>query len=96
MKVDDEIENLENAKKSTRFDYLARVCQVYFGNPRIKGSHHIYKTPWPGDPRINLQRDDKDKAMAKPYQVKQVVAALRKLQEMEENKKKGESLHVEG
>lgn len=34
--------------------------------------------------------------MAKPYQVKQVVAALPKLQEIEENKNKGEAFHVEG
>jgi hypothetical protein len=94
--MEDEIEKLESTKKNTRFDYLARVCQEYFGNPRFKGSHQIYKTPWPGDPRINLQRDEKDKGKAKPYQVKQVIAALRKLQEMEESRKKGEARHVEG
>lgn len=39
-------------------------------------SHRIYKTPWPGDPRVNIQ-DSKGKA--KPYQVKQVIKAIEKL-----------------
>ena len=41
--------------------------------PRIRGSHHIFKTPWKGDPRINLQKDGKS---AKPYQVKMVLKAI--------------------
>jgi hypothetical protein len=48
------------------------------GKPRISGSHHIFKTPWQGDPRLNLQRDG---SQAKPYQVRDVVKALKKLQE---------------
>jgi hypothetical protein len=35
---------------------------------------HI-KTPWPGDPRINLQEGGGGKA--KPYQVQQVIQALK-------------------
>jgi hypothetical protein len=34
--------------------------------------------PWAGDPRINLQEDGNH---AKPYQVQQVIRALRKLKE---------------
>jgi len=49
----------------------------HFGNPRIKVSHHIFKTPWKGDPRINIQKEGK---MAKPYQVKLVLKALEKLE----------------
>lgn len=87
MGLKDDLKKLEDATKATRFDYLVRVCQVHFGNERIKGSHHIFKTPWPGDPRINLQREH---GMAKPYQVRQVIEALRKLQETYEGKgKKG-------
>jgi len=41
--------------------------------------------PWPGDPRINLQ---KDKSKAKPYQIDQVVAALRRLEKEREEKVK--------
>ncbi len=49
---------------------------VIFGSTRISGSHHIFKTPWPGDPRINLQADGN---LAKPYQVRQVLSALKKM-----------------
>jgi hypothetical protein len=48
----------------------------------VRSSHHIFKTPWKGDPRINIQKDGK---MAKPYQVKLVLKALEKL-EMENGK----------
>ena len=58
------------------FSDLARLCEHYFGKPRQSGSHLIFKTPWPGDPRVNIQ--DK-KGKAKPYQVKQVLAAIEKL-----------------
>lgn len=67
----------ELAKGGVRFARLVTIATRFFGEPRIKGSHHIFKTPWLGDPRINLQRDGKD---AKPYQVAQVIAALTRLQ----------------
>ncbi len=63
--------------KSVKFKDLAKVCKEYFGEPRHEGgSHQIFKTPWPGDPRVNIQ--DKT-GMAKPYQVKQVLNAIEKL-----------------
>ena len=68
-----------------RFSQLLKICEQFFGNYRVSGSHHIFKTPWQGDPRINLQKG-KDKK-AKPYQVQQVFKALRKLKELEEDKK---------
>ena len=71
---------LDNPVNVTFADLLA-VCRRHFGEPRIKGSHHIFKTPWKGDPRINLQRDGK---MAKPYQVKDVKQALAKLEGKDE------------
>jgi hypothetical protein len=40
--------------KNVKFVDLLRVCVKYFGNPRIRGSHHIFKTPWRGDPGINI------------------------------------------
>ena len=76
MTIAEIIAKLEAERGSTRFSYLVRICQEYFGDPRIKGSHHIFKTPWPGDPRINLQ---KVKGKAKPYPVGQVIDALIKL-----------------
>ena len=70
------IAKLEKERGSTRFSYLVRVATEYFGEPRVKSSHHIFRTPWPGDPRLNLQTD---KGRAKPYQVEQVINALKKL-----------------
>lgn len=47
-----------------------RVCEHYFGRPRITGgSHAVFTMPWPGDPRVNIQNDN---GRAKPYQVRQV------------------------
>lgn len=62
-----------------RFSELCKVCDHYFGAPRqTGGSHRIYKTPWKGDPRINIQ-DDHGKT--KIYQVKQVIRAISKLED---------------
>ncbi len=67
--------------KGVRFADLAKICDRYFGQPRQKGgSHRIYRTPWPGDPRVNIQND---KGKAKAYQVRQVVKAVRKLEGLE-------------
>ena len=67
---------IENAK-GVRFTDLAKLCNYYFGNARQSGSSHcVYKTPWPGDPRVNIQND---KGKAKAYQVKQVILAINKL-----------------
>ena len=41
---------------------------------RWKGAARV--TPWPGDPRVNIQND---KGKAKTYQVKQVLLALDRL-----------------
>lgn len=79
-----EIAELEEAKQ-IRFSQLLKICEQFFRNYRVSGSHHIFKTPWQGDPRINLQKG-KDKK-AKPYQVRQVLNGLRKLKELEEDKK---------
>jgi hypothetical protein len=71
-----EKEQLSNPK-NVKFDELLKICIKYFGVPRISGSHYIFKTPWKGDPRINIQKDGK---MTKPYQVKLVLKALEKLE----------------
>jgi hypothetical protein len=63
---------------------LVRVCEHYFGEARQRGtSHRVYKTPWIGDPRVNIQEDKGGKA--KSYQVKQVLAAITKLEGMKDN-----------
>ena len=94
MKIEERIEELETNKSDVRFALLMRICQEQFGNSRQKGSHHIFKTPWPGDPRINLQEDERNKGKAKPYQVKQVIDALRKVVEIRESTAIGEAYHA--
>ena len=62
---------------NVRFNDLKKVCEAYFGEPRQDGSSHaIFKTPWPGDPRVNIQNA---RGKAKPYQVRQVLAAIEQL-----------------
>jgi hypothetical protein len=64
--------------KGIRFPDLCKVCQNYFGEPRQSGSsHRVYKTPWQGDPRVNIQSS---KGKAKPYQVRQVLMAIERLE----------------
>jgi hypothetical protein len=61
-----------------RFDDLCQVCDHYFGEPRqSSGSHRVYKTPWQGDPRVNIQSR---KGSAKAYQVRQVLRAIKRLE----------------
>jgi len=72
--VSDIISEMRSKPQGVRFSDLCRVCDRYFGQPRQKGSsHRVYKTPWQGDPRVNIQ-DDKGKAKA--YQVRQVLKAI--------------------
>lgn len=78
MNIAETIAELEREKASARFSRLIRICAECFGEPRINGSHHIFKMPWQGDPRLNLQSD---RGKAKPYQVEQVITALKKLDE---------------
>jgi hypothetical protein len=57
---------------------LGKVWDHFFGKPRQSGgSHRIYKTPWQGDPRINIQNQ---KGKAKAYQVKEVLLAIERLE----------------
>ena len=72
--VEDIVLEMRRNPKGVRFADLCRACEHYFGQPRQKGtSHRIYRTPWLGDPRVNIQ-DDKGKAKA--YQVRQVMKAI--------------------
>jgi len=74
------LDSLRANPRGVRFADLARVCERYFGEPRQKStSHRVYRTPWPGDPRVNIQNA---KGMAKPYRVRQVIKALERLESM--------------
>jgi len=73
-RVEDIVAEMQIKSKGVRFADLRHVCDHYFGCPRQKGtSHRVYKTPWQGDPRVNIQ-DDRGKAKA--YQVRQVLKAI--------------------
>ncbi len=75
----DILEKMLQNPMAIRFSELAKVCEHYFGEPRQSGSsHRVYKTPWYGDPRVNIQNN---KGMAKIYQVKQVLLAIEKFEE---------------
>ena len=84
-KVEDILAQIKQSPKGIRFQDLCKVCDFYFGEARQTGSsHRVYKTPWQGDPRVNIQND---KGMAKAYQVRQVLQAIERL-EVENNVKK--------
>lgn len=67
--------------KGIKFRDLNKICEKFFarGSGKKGSSHVIFKTPWPGDPRINIQKIGNE---AKPYQVRQVIAALEKLRDI--------------
>ena len=80
LKSDKLIQHMRENPKNVRFSDLLKVCTELFGHPRkAGGSHIVFAMPWPGDPRINLQKSG-DKAKA--YQVKQVLAAIDKMNEL--------------
>lgn len=73
------IDQMRRSPQNVRFDDLAKVCAEYFGEPRQQAtSHKVYKTPWHGDPRVNIQRG-KD-GNAKAYQVRQVLDAIARIE----------------
>ncbi len=77
-KIDDILIQMRQIPKNVRFSDLCKVCDSYFGAARQSGSsHRIYKTPWQGDPRVNIQNN---KGKAKAYQVKQVLEAIERLE----------------
>ena len=72
------IEEMKANPKGIRFSELQKVCEFYFGKARQSGSSHcIYKTPWSGNPRVNIQNS---KGKAKSYQVKQVLLAIEQIE----------------
>ena len=79
VRVDDIIEQMRRTPKSIRFADACRVCDHYFGQPRQKGtSHRVYKTPWQGDPGVNIQGT---KGKAKAYQIQQILKAIERLED---------------
>ncbi len=79
MSIEDAIRSLRSNPRGIRFSALVAICDLFFGTPRRSGSsHRVYRTSWPGDPRVNIQSD---RGMAKAYQVRQVIKALEMLKD---------------
>jgi hypothetical protein len=77
-RLTDILEGMRSNPGGVRFADLRMVCDRYFGQARqSSGSHRLYKTPWTGDPRVNIQNS---KGQAKAYQVKQVLKAIDRLE----------------
>ena len=77
------VQQMARNPNEVRFSDLCKVCEYYFGEGHQKGGHHIYKTPWQGDPRINIQNDN---GKSKAYQVRQVLSAINKLEAQHGNR----------
>ena len=76
-KIDQILEQMRQSPNGIRFADLCRICDHFFGEARQrKSSHRVYKTPWQGDPRVNIQNA---KGKAKSYQVKQILKAIERL-----------------
>ncbi|WP_322047642.1 toxin HicA [Paraburkholderia sp. J67] len=75
------LEQMRIEPANVRFNDLFKVCEAHFGAARQSGSSHaVFKMPWPGDPRVNIQND---RGKAKVYQVRQVLEAIDKLKELQ-------------
>ncbi len=77
--IDDLLAEMRGNPANVRFADVCKVATHFFGEPRNKGSsHYVWKMPWAGDPRINLQDAG---GKAKPYQVRQALQAIDRLLE---------------
>ena len=76
--IDEILAEMRRTPKGVRFTDACKVATHRFGEPRQNGtSHKVWKMPWQGDPRINLQAGEGGNA--KPFQVRQVLAAVDRL-----------------
>jgi hypothetical protein len=78
-KIDAIVAQMRANPTNVLFSDACKVATFYFGEPRQSGSsHRVWKMPWPGDPRVNLQRGEGGKAKA--YQVRQLIKAIDRLE----------------
>jgi hypothetical protein len=76
--IEEILAQMKRNATGVRFGDVCKVCDRYFGKHRQGGtSHRVYKTPWQGDPRVNIQNK---KGMAGAYQVRQVLKAIERLE----------------
>lgn len=89
-KLEASLDRMRRNPRDVRFSDLSRVCDAHFGAARSTAtSHRVYRTPWPGEPRVNIQNR---KGRAKPYQVRQVLEAVEKITAQKSKKKTKESV----
>jgi hypothetical protein len=73
------VQAMQNKPRDVRYLDLVKVCEFYFGKARTSGSSHaVFRTPWAGDPRVNIQNN---RGQAKEYQVRQVLLAISRLEQ---------------
>ena len=78
------VKQLARSPSNIRFADLCKICDYYFGEARQKSSSHcVYKMPWQGDPRVNIQEKN---GKGKEYQVRQVIKALKRMEAESGNK----------
>ncbi|MCA1793492.1 MAG: toxin HicA [Desulfobacteraceae bacterium] len=83
--IAEKLKQFQENPKDVKFSELCKVCVFYFGDARQSGSsHRVYKTPWRGDPCVNIQNS---KGKAKAYQVRQVLKAIERLEVENGNQK---------
>jgi hypothetical protein len=71
------LQKMVEQPNGVRFEELRKVCEHFFGAARQSGtSHAVFRMPWVGDPRVYIQDAN---GKAKPYQVRQVLMAIKKL-----------------
>jgi len=76
--IEEILAQMKRNAKDVRFSDLCKACDHYFGKHRQgRASHRVYKTPWQGDPRVNIQSK---KGKARAYQVRQVLKAIERLE----------------
>lgn len=82
------IDEVENGCGNIPFKRLLTICAEVFDKPLInKGSHLLFKTPWPEDPRLILQ---KTTGKAAKYQVRQVLKAMKRFQKRQAHEMRNE------
>lgn len=76
--IADILDCMRKNPSGVRFADACRLCDHYFGAARqLSGSHRVYKMPWSGDPRVNIQNN---KGYAKSYQIRQILRAVERLE----------------
>lgn len=78
-KIDTIVTQMRANPTNVLFADACKVATFCFGEPHQSGgSHRVWKMPWPGDPRVNLQRGEGGRAKA--YQVRQLIKAIDRLE----------------